>query len=432
MPVISTNTAANSALLNLNRNAGMQEKFLNQLSSGSRINSSSDDAAGLAVSGQLQADITTLTQSARNSQQAEALLQTADGALARQGDILQRMKSLATQFNSGTVDAQSRNFINAEYTELVNQLDLITSSTEFNGQNLIDGSYNESFVVGISASDSIDVDLSNVDTSSNGLNLNSTLSTSGTGVLNVELTTATGDRATESTLLTALTGGFVDVAATDTIELGLDIDADGAFTSANEGEVTITVGAGTTVADVVSQINALNDADGDQIFDAQFTDGNLIVNLVDPSLLETNSALPGVEGTVDLTLTNTSGGDVLGINGNDAQGTAFTAGAGLTELVTAGDDADLFTDDLNIIDTAIQTISDARSTIGAFTSAFQFQNSNINTQIENLSAARSTIVDVDIAEAQTNFTNAQVLTEAATAALAQANQITTSLLSLLR
>jgi len=133
MPVISTNTAANSALLNLNKNASMQERYLNQLSSGSRINSSSDDAAGLAVSGQLQADITTLTQSARNAQQAEALLQTADGALARQGDILQRMKSLATQYNSGTVDSTSRSFINAEYTELVTQLDLIKDSSEFNG-----------------------------------------------------------------------------------------------------------------------------------------------------------------------------------------------------------------------------------------------------------------------------------------------------------
>jgi flagellin len=131
-----------------------------------------------------------------------------------------------------------------------------------------------------------------------------------------------------------------------------------------------------------------------------------------------------------LALSNTAG---TAINGTDGEGNALTIAANANgDLYTAGVAASAINDDLNVIDAAITSIANARSEVGAFTSAFQFQNTNINTQIENLTAAKSTIVDVDIAEAQTNFTNAQVLTEAATAALAQANQITTSLLSLLR
>tara|TARA_R110002126_G_scaffold291807_1_gene459661 strand:+ start:101609 stop:102895 length:1287 start_codon:yes stop_codon:yes gene_type:complete len=428
MPVISTNTAANSALLNLNKNASMQEKYLNQLSSGSRINSSADDAAGLAVSGQLQADITTLTQSARNAQQADALLQTADGALARQSDILQRMKSLATQYNSGTVDATSRTFINAEYGELVNQLDLISSSSEFNGSALIDGSYNQSFVVGIDASDSIDVDLTTISTSSAGLNLNDALSVSGNGVFQAELLVGT-DSATDATLLTALTGGISTAAAGDVFTLGLDIDADGTYVDPGEGSLVYTVAAGSTVGDLVAQVNAITDDTGSQIFNAEFVNGQFTISLIDASVVDTNSD-GSANGTVDLSVT---AADTITFTGTNAIGTASTVTGGATlELVAVGNALSAFNDDLDIIDTAITAVANARSQVGAFTAAFQFQNANINTQIENLSAAKSTIVDVDIAEAQTNFTNAQVLTEAATAALAQANQITTSLLSLLR
>ncbi len=426
MPVISTNTAANSALLNLNKNASMQEKYLNQLSSGSRINSSSDDAAGLAVSGQLQADITTLTQSARNAQQAEALLQTADGALARQSDILQRMKSLATQYNSGTVDATSRSFINAEYTELVEQLDLISTSSEFNGQNLIDGSYNQSFVVGISASDSIDVDLTGINTSSTGLGLSSALSTSNTSILSVDLNTTSGTATGTDTLQNLVSGATFGAGAVLTFTYDADNDAT-AGNAAGGFNFTFTEGTdGSTVTDLVNFINAQTDVNGNQVLQADFVDGTLTI--------QGTNLDPDGDGTlataVNLALSNTAG---TSIDGTDGEGNALTIAANAnSDLYTAGVSASAINDDLNIIDAAITSVANARSEVGAFTSAFQFQNANINTQIENLTAAQSTIVDVDIAEAQTNFTNAQVLTEAATAALAQANQITTSLLSLLR
>ena len=119
MPVIATNTSANTALIYLNRNSAEQQSSLSKISSGTRIVRASDDAAGLAVSSRIQADITTLEQASRNATQAAAVLQTADGALARVGDILQRMKSLAAQAVSGSVDAASRGFIDQEYQLLL-------------------------------------------------------------------------------------------------------------------------------------------------------------------------------------------------------------------------------------------------------------------------------------------------------------------------
>jgi len=120
MPVIATNTSANSALVYLNRNSRGQDKSLAKLSSGSKIVVASDDAAGLAVSSSLRADVTALKQAGTNTVQARSLLQTADGAMARVGDILQRMKALAAQSNSGAVqDVGGRDFINTEYQQLL-------------------------------------------------------------------------------------------------------------------------------------------------------------------------------------------------------------------------------------------------------------------------------------------------------------------------
>lgn len=267
MPVVATNTAANSSLFYLNRNSQLQSHSLSKISSGSRIVSSADDAAGLAVADQLQSDISSLQTAAQTTQQVTSLLQIADGGLARVGEILQRMKSLATQYNSGTLDTTSQGFINDEYGELINEITLINNSTQYNGTLLIDGGFQENVVVGVDAADTIDVDLTAVDATTTGLNLNATI---------------------------------------------------------------------------------------------------------------TNST------------------------------------------------------DITTIDAAIGTLGSYRATVGGLTSAFQFQGDVIATQIENLQSAKSSISDVDLAAEQTAFTNYQVLTEAAIAGLAQANQMKTSLLSLVR
>jgi flagellin len=277
MPVIANNTAANSALVYLNRNSAQQDKSLNKISSGSRIVTASDDAAGLAVGSSLRADVAAYKQAATNVQQANALLKVADAGLSGIGEILQRMSTLAAQAMSGSVDTTARGFINTEFVALRTEVDNIANNTRFNGQALIDGSYTAAlgtFLVGAISTDTIAANLSTVDGNIAALNIN---------------------------------------------------------------------------ASVVTGANTTNAA------------------------------------------------------------AAFTA-----------------------VGTAIDTISTARATVGSFMSRFEYRGDYIAGAVESQSAAVSAIMDVDLASEQTTLVSKQVLTEASIAALSQANQMKSSLLSLVR
>jgi len=279
MPVIATNTSANTALTYLNKNSRDQSDSLAKLSSGSRIVRASDDAAGLAVGTRLKANIATLNAAANNAVQARSVLQTADGALARVGDILQRQKALSAQAVSGSVDATSRGFINQEFQALKAEIIAVGLNTRFNGTLLFDGNYN-----------------------------------------------ATNNVATFQ----------VGIAVTDTI-----------------------------VADL----------------------STVVVTAV---------GLPSQAGAIAL--------------------------ATAANAITAAP----------LLDTDIDAISARRATVGSLLSRFDFRSEIINQTTENLDAARSSIMDVDLAAEQTNLVSKQVLTEAAIAALSQANQMKSSLLSLVR
>lgn len=173
MPVISTNTAANSAVAYLNINSAQETSALEKLSSGSRITQASDDAAGLAISTRISSDITTLQQAATNASQATSILQTADGGASNISDILARMTSLASESASGTVTDSSRSYINAEFSQLTSEIDSIASGTRYSSQSLLDGtsafSSGVSVLVGSTASDTITITLSNLTASSLGL-----------------------------------------------------------------------------------------------------------------------------------------------------------------------------------------------------------------------------------------------------------------------
>ncbi|WP_085900806.1 flagellin [Kiloniella majae] len=155
MPVVGTNTAANSAIRFLNNNSMNASTSVAKLASGSRIVRASDDAAGLAISTKLTSDVTALKQAATNASQAASILQVADGGLARVSDVLQRMKALAAQALSGTVTDDERDYIDAEFQALDDEVLGIEQTTTFNGSALIDGSYNQNFFVGLSASGAV-------------------------------------------------------------------------------------------------------------------------------------------------------------------------------------------------------------------------------------------------------------------------------------
>jgi len=172
MPAITTNIAANSAVRYLNINSAQETSALSKLSSGSRITSASDDAAGLAISTRISSDITTLQQAATNAAQATSILQTADGGASNISDILARMKSLASESASGTTVDTSRPYIQSEFTQLVSEIDSIANGTRYSGQSLLNssgpfsGSAGVSVLVGSSGSDTIAITLSSLTASS--------------------------------------------------------------------------------------------------------------------------------------------------------------------------------------------------------------------------------------------------------------------------
>ena len=163
MPVISTNLAANSAVRYLNMNSAMQTSSLSKLASGSRITQASDDAAGLAISTKISSDVTSLAQAATNASHGISVLQTADGGASNISDILQRMKALASQSASGTVTDNERAYIDAEFSQLTEEIDAIAVGTRYNGQSLLDGSSafakGVAVMVGSDAADIISVSL---------------------------------------------------------------------------------------------------------------------------------------------------------------------------------------------------------------------------------------------------------------------------------
>jgi len=174
MPTISTNTAANAAVRYLNINSQQESSALSKLSSGSRITSASDDAAGLAISTRISSDITTLQQAATNASQATSILQTADGGASNISDILARMKSLASESASGTVTDSSRVYINSEFSQLTSEIDSISSGTRYSGTSLLNGasafSSGVSVLVGSSATDTITITLASLTSTALGVN----------------------------------------------------------------------------------------------------------------------------------------------------------------------------------------------------------------------------------------------------------------------
>lgn len=174
MPVIGTNTAANSAVRYLNLNSAAESSSVAKLASGSRITKASDDAAGLAVGTKLQNDVSILQQASTNAAHGASLLQTADGGAAKIADLLERMKSLAAQSLSGAVTDTERAYINAEYTQLISEVNSIASGTRFNGESLLDGT--SDFATGVdfllgtdAATDSLTVTIDDLDATALGI-----------------------------------------------------------------------------------------------------------------------------------------------------------------------------------------------------------------------------------------------------------------------
>ena len=382
---VNTNISALNSYRNLTNTQNDLAKSLEKLSSGLRINHAADDAAGLAISQGLQSQVGGLTVASRNAQDGISVIQTAEGSLSEVQTILQRVRDLAVQAGNDSNNADSRTAITTEVSSLTTELARIGSATNFNGTNLLDGTKASfSFQVGANggASSQIAVNLS----SANITALAAGLTVGSAGAVSDVLTptTVTGPM---SFSITAAGG------ATSTI------------TTASVGSA----GSLTTVQQLADKLNS----------DTTFKAG--LIASVDKDNKLVVSSLSG--GTV-------VGGTTAGTAGSAGTGvgTSAASSAGVLDFSTATGAASAIT----AIDQRITTISSARAQLGAQQNRFESVIRNLAISTENLTAAKSRITDTDMASEMVKYTRSNILSQAGTAMLAQANQGNQGVLQLLR
>jgi flagellin len=381
---INQNIAAQNAYRSLSVSDSQMSKSLEKLSSGFRINRAADDAAGLAISEGLRSQVGGMKVAVRNAQDGVSVVQTAEGALNEVHSILQRMRDLGVQAGNDSNNADARANIATEVSSLADELDRIGSSTNFNGTKLLDGSASAlKFQVGADgdANSQIVVDLSSANVKG----------------IATALKTATSGTATTFAIATpgTLADGTFNFSATKGTEV-------------TNVAVTVDVDATPTTQEFADLLNK------DATFAANFTAS---------VTKDANGAATGIAvranngGTV---ATTAPGAGV-------AVGTAGVAGTGLQF-----DTADNAQAAVRAIDTQIAAVSTARAKMGAYQNRFEHTINNANVAIENLSASESRIRDTDMAQEMMSYTRSQILTQAGTSMLAQANQSQQGVLSLLR
>jgi flagellin len=402
---MSVNT--NVVSLNAQRNLGASQSSLalsmQRLSSGLRVNSAKDDAAGLAIAERMNAQVKGLNVAARNANDGISLAQTAEGALGKVGDMLQRMRELAVQSANATNSADDRKALQAEVSQLRDEIDRVAKQTSFNGKKLLDGSFTAAaFQVGAGAGDNITVG-SLTNSSANNL----------AKITYSEIETA--DLAADDADITTLD-------AIDDGDLQITIDDGGA------NELIVEVGAIAEASSGLERLGQVAEAINRKTADTGVSaylvandDGTYKLD-IKASKLDSDGAALAVEFTGFTT--TTTGLDV----GDVPAEVADEVGIDTLSIESEGDTWKA----IKKIDSALDQINSARGTLGAIQSRFENAVANIQIQAENTSASRGRIMDADFATETSNLSRAQILQQAGTAMVAQANQLPQQVLSLLR
>lgn len=375
--VINTNVLSLVTQNNLNRSQGVLGTAIERLSSGSRINSAKDDAAGQAIANRFTSNVKGLTQASRNASDGISIAQVTEGAVNEINDNLQRIRELAVQAQNSTNSESDRTSIKEEVDQRLKEIDRISEQTQFNGIKVLASDSKMTFQVGANDGETIDIDLKKVDRDTLGLK---------------SLDVAAGKY-----------GQAVSASDFESLVKGTGTDAE----------------AKQAVEDGINGIKLGTDA---------VTDAKIYYQT-------------GANGVVDKNNVYIQGK----INGKDVElkaavsATAKTAAAdgkleftGVAELDTADKKALADKGPLGTLDKALSKIDTQRSQLGAFQNRMQSTINNLNNSVNNLSAARSRIQDADFAVEVSNMSRGQILQQAGTSVLAQANQVPQSVLSLLR
>jgi len=391
--VINTNVMSLNAQRNLSASGADLATSLQRLSSGMRINSAKDDAAGLAISQRFTTQIRGLDQAARNANDGISLAQTAEGALAEIGNNLQRIRELAVQSRNATNSESDRKALDAEVQQLMAEIQRVAETTNFNDVKLLDGSFQkQSFQVGANQGETIDI-AAIVNANIDALGVWKT-------PLVVSEATVTG------TALADQDPGdtFAAIGEGDLVINGVDVELTASAAGATGAEQAARVAAAINAAGIAGVTAEVND------------DGEVVLRSAEDIEITVAGAGAASSGLATTTAqpTETGGEDRTGFQGMDIKTVE-----GADNMILA-------------MDAALTQINTARADMGAVQNRFTSVIANLSTSIENLSAARSRIQDADFAKESAQLSRNQILQQAGTAMLAQANQATQSVLQLLR
>ncbi|MCP4409089.1 MAG: flagellin [Gammaproteobacteria bacterium] len=493
--IINSNILSLTAQRNLNSSQSSLATSLQRLSSGLRINSAKDDAAGLAISDRMTAQVRGLNQAVRNANDGVSLAQTAEGALSETGNLLQRMRELSIQSANSTNSASDRAALNAEVNQLKNELDRIAGATEFNGLKLLDGSFTaQAFQVGANANQTINVTVAGAtssDLANNSLTAQNATADFGTGSVTdpaatlpanntivTQTLTLSGTLGADTVSVTTGDSAFTVAAAINAKEGSTGVTADASTTATlsaldTDGTVTITLGSGSSTATISAAVTTsdlgtlsteINNNSGTTGVTATVSGGTITLTQSDGKDIQITDFNHSGASSEEITFTGSSGdaetliqggvdsaiasGEIV-FNSNRAFSVSSSIAVGAGSILNVAADTAVGSSQqlvssiditsqsgsqtaLAIVDAALQTVSGIRADLGATQNRFEATIANLSATSENLSAARSRIQDADFAAETANLTRAQILQQAGISVLAQANAQPQNVLALLQ
>ena len=397
MTVINTNTAATLAANALTKNERAMSQAMERLSTGQRINSASDDAAGLAISSRMTSQVNGLNMAVRNANDAISMVQTEDGAMIEVTNMMQRMRELAVQASSGTNSSTDRTALNTEFASLAAQIQQVGDDTTWNGKVILDGvgtAGEQSFQIGANASQTIGHTFAVIETSAE----------QGTNVAGAR-TDATGSAASKFDAIAFDNGTAVAFVVGDTLSFSVDdVFFAAEVTTVSGGQIT-----GVTMHGSSSAIGSSHVTIGSNSTVGNFT---LAIDGADSAQIRGTT----VGGGADFTVANVT------VN------RGIVAATQVMDISTV----DGASNAIKSMDHGLAKINSARASSGSIVNRLEYAADNLANVSQNTSASRSRILDADYASETTELARTQIIQQAGTAMLSQANQAAQSVLSLLK
>ena len=372
MTVINTNIAASVTANAMKENQRTMENTMERLATGRRINSASDDAAGLAIGTKMESQIRGLNQAMRNANDGISMIQTADGAAIEIGDMLQRMRELSVQAQNGTNAAADLINLNKEFAALATEIDRVADDTTYNNVNVLNGKGDVTFNIGADQSDDLTVTFTDFN----------------------------------------LAAGQYETHAIATVT---DLSSVGAELTFSDGVNSVSTGGVATHTDAAAQISALQGASGyaDLAFTVEAHNGSAGLKWVAKNI-----------GDYQGTVTSAGSGTATKTDGTAmvADLSTYKTAAGIAQAAGT----------IEALDNAIAGVAAQRADFGAAINTLEYTVDNLNNAVQNTAAAKSAIMDADYAAETTELARTQIISQASTAMLSQANQQAQSVLALLK